>query len=146
MWPIDYDYKAPVMWKRFPCHDVTIENDILPLKYNSSRTLSRNKDGINCCVHGAPPVTEHKQAFRTLSWCLIQYLLIWWRHQMEAFAALLAICAGNSPVPGEFPTQRPVTRSYDVFFELCLNKWLSKQSWGWWFKTLSRPLWRHRNE
>ena len=52
----------------------------------------------------------------------------WWRHQMEKLSALLAICAGNSPVPGEFPTQRPVTRSFDVFFDLCLNKRLSKQS------------------
>ena len=69
----------------------------------------------------------------------------WWRHQMETFSALLAICAGNSPVPGEFPTQRPVTRNFDVFFDLRLNKLLSKQLWGWWFETLSRPLWRHRN-
>ena len=69
----------------------------------------------------------------------------WWRHQMEIFSALLAICAGNSPVPGEFPTQRPVTRSFDVFFDLCPNKRLSKQLWGWWFETQSRPLWRHRN-
>ena len=61
------------------------------------------------------------------------------------FSALLAICAGNSPVPGEFPTQRPVTRSFDLFFDLRLNKRLSKQSWGWWFETLSCPLWRHRN-
>ena len=53
--------------------------------------------------------------------------------------------AGNSPVPGEFPTQRPVTRSFDVFFDLRLNKRLSKQSWGWWLETISRPLWRHRN-
>ena len=50
----------------------------------------------------------------------------WWRHQMEIFSALLAICAGNSPVPGEFPAQRPVTRSFDVFFDLCLNKRLRK--------------------
>ena len=69
----------------------------------------------------------------------------WWRHQMETFSASLAICAGNSPVPGEFPTQRPVTRSFDVFFDLRLNKRLNKQSWGWWLQTLSRPLWRHRN-
>ena len=69
----------------------------------------------------------------------------WWRHQMETFSALLAICAGNSPVPGEFPTQRPVTRSFDVYFDLRPNKWLSKQSWGWWFETLSCSLWRHRN-
>ena len=65
---------------------------------------------------------------------------------METFSALLAICVGNSPVPGEFPTQRPVTRSFDVFFDLRLNKQLSKQWWGWWFETLSRPLWRHRND
>ena len=59
--------------------------------------------------------------------------------------ALMAICAGNSPVTGEFPAQRPATRSFDVFFYLRLNKRLSKQSWGWWFETLSRPLWRHYN-
>ena len=41
-------------------------------------------------------------------------LISWWRHQMETFSALLAICAGNSPVHGEFPAQRPVTRSFDV--------------------------------
>ena len=41
---------------------------------------------------------------------------------METFSALLAICAGTSPVPGEFPTQRPVTRSFDVYFELRPNK------------------------
>ena len=68
----------------------------------------------------------------------------WWRHQMETFSALLAICAGNSPVHGEFPTQRPVTRTFYVFFDLRPNKRLSKQSW-WWFETPSRPLWRHRN-
>ena len=67
----------------------------------------------------------------------------WWRHQMETFSALLAICGGNSPVIGEFPAQRPVTRSFDAFFDLPLNKRLSKQWWGWWFETLLRPLWRH---
>ena len=46
----------------------------------------------------------------------------------ETFSALLAICAGNSPVTGEFPPQRPVRRSFDVFFDLRLNKRLSKQS------------------
>ena len=73
-------------------------------------------------------------------------ITLWWRHQMEAFSALLAICAGNSPVPGEFPAQRPVTRSFDVYFDLHLNKRLNEQSWGWWFETLSCPLWRHCNE
>ena len=64
---------------------------------------------------------------------------------METLSALLAICAGNSPAPGEFPAQRPVTRSFDVFFDLRLNKRLIKQWWGWWFETSSCPLWRHRN-
>ena len=60
-------------------------------------------------------------------------------------SALLAICAGNSPATGEIPAQKPVTRSFDVFFDLRLNKRLSKQSWCWWFETPSHPLWRHCN-
>ena len=56
------------------------------------------------------------------------------------------LCGGNSPVTGGFPAQRLVTRSFDVFFDLCLNKRLSKQSWVWWFETPSCPLWRHSNE
>ena len=55
-------------------------------------------------------------------------------------------CAGNSPVPCEFPAQRPVTQSFDAFLDLRLNKRLSKQSRGWWFETPSHSLWRHRNE
>ena len=70
----------------------------------------------------------------------------WWRHPMETFSALMAICAGNSPVTGEFPAQRLVTRSFDVFFELGLNERLSKQSWGWWFETPSHPWWCHSDE
>ena len=52
---------------------------------------------------------------------------------------------GEFTGPRWFPAQRLVTRSFDVFFDLRLNKRLSKQSWGWWFETLSRPWWRHRN-
>ena len=76
--------------------------------------------------------------------CLLCFMF-WYGHQMETFSTLLAICAGNSPVTGEFPAQRPVTQIFDVFFDLRLNKRLSKQSWGWGFETLSRPLWRHCN-
>ena len=72
--------------------------------------------------------------------------LTWWRQQMETFSPLLAPCEGNSTVIGEFPSQRPGTRSFDVLFDLRLNIRLSKQSWGWWFEMLSRPLWRHYNE
>ena len=101
---------------------------------------------------------------------MVAWKQTWWRHQMETFSALLALCAGNSPVPvnsphkgqweanmmtssngnifrvtgplcgeftgpGEFPTQRPVTQSFDVFFDLRLNKRLSKKPLGWWFET-----------
>ena len=47
--------------------------------------------------------------------------------------------------PGEFPTQKPVTQSFDVFFDLHLNKRLSKHPWGWWFETPSWSLWRQCN-
>ena len=67
--------------------------------------------------------------------------VIKWKH----ISALLALCAGNSPVTGEIPSQRPVTRSFDILFDLSMNKRLSKQSWGWWFEEPSRSLWRHCN-
>ena len=47
---------------------------------------------------------------------------------METFTILLALCVGNSLVTGEFPSQRPMMKSFDIFFDLCLNKWLNKQS------------------
>ena len=53
---------------------------------------------------------------------------------------------GEFTGPSEFPTQRTVTRSFDVFFYLRLNKWLSKQPWSWWFETPSWSLWRQCNE
>ena len=65
---------------------------------------------------------------------------------MGTFSALLALCEGNSPVTGEFPSQKPVTWSFDIFLDLRLNKRLSKLSWGWWFQTPSRSLWRQRND
>ena len=53
---------------------------------------------------------------------------------METFSSLLALCAGNSPVTGEFPSQSPVTRSRDVLFDLHLNRRLIKQSKRRWFE------------
>ena len=69
---------------------------------------------------------------------MLHYDVIKWKH----FPRYWPFVRG---IPGEFPTQRPVTRSFDVFFYLRPNTRLSKQSWGWWFETPSRPLWRHRN-
>ena len=61
-------------------------------------------------------------------------------------SALLALCAGNSPDTVEFPSQRPVTRSFNVFFDLRLNEQLNKQWRGWWFETTSRSSWGSCNE
>ena len=65
---------------------------------------------------------------------------------MKTFSTLPALCAGNSLVTSEFPSQRPVTQSFDVFFDLCLNKLLSKQSRRWWFQMPLCSLWRHCND
>ena len=71
--------------------------------------------------------------------CVFEYLqvLSWWRHQTETFSSLLTLRVGNSPLTDEFPSQRPVTRSFDAFFDLRLNK----QSIRLWFETPSRSLW-----
>ena len=64
-------------------------------------------------------------------------IFAWWRHQMETFSALLSICAGNSPVTGEFLTQRPVTRRFDVSL-ICA--WIN----GWVHNRKAGDLGRHR--
>ena len=68
--------------------------------------------------------------------------VIKWKH----FPRYWPFVRGNPPVIGGFPSQRPVTRSFDVFFDLRQNNRLSKQSQGWWFETPPSPLWRHCNE
>ena len=67
--------------------------------------------------------------------------VIKWKH----FPRYWPFVRGIQPVPGEFPTRRPATRDFDVFFDLHPNKRLSIQWWGWWFETQSCPLWRHSN-
>ena len=70
----------------------------------------------------------------------------WRHHQMESFSVFLALCEGNPPITVEFPSQRPVTRSFAVFFFLGLKQQLSKQWRRRWFETPSRSLWHHYNE
>ena len=60
------------------------------------------------------------------------------------FRVLGTLC-GEFTGPGEFPAQRPVTRSFDAFFDLRPNKRLNKQPWGWWFETPAWSLWRQCN-
>ena len=132
-------YGLPFLWEIVQCALTLVHKAFgiqLPRCGSLGATVRRNR----------PQWYSHT---RTIKWpgSYIQYTnVIWWRHQMETLSALLAICSGNSPAPGEFPSQRPVTRSSDVFFDMRLNKWLSKQSCGWWLETLSYSLWRHCNE
>ena len=93
----------------------------------------------------SPQVTQHGVALRNATINKTTQSTTWWCHQMETFSTLLALCVGNSLVTGEFPSQRPVTWYFDVFFDLRLNKRLSKQSWSWWFEMPSRSLWYHSN-
>ena len=70
---------------------------------------------------------------------------IQWNMMTSSNGNIFCVTGPLSLVTGEFPSQRPVTRSFDVFFDLRLNKRLSKQSWGWWFRP-SPSLWRHCND
>ena len=87
--------------------------------------------------------------WRSLHYMLTHWGLVmripWWRHQMETFSVLLALCVGNSLVTSEFPSQGPVTQSFDVFFDLHLNKRLTKQSRPRWFETPLSSLWHRCN-
>ena len=70
--------------------------------------------------------------FWHIQWCVLYHVFLnraiaWWRHKMETFSALLAICAGNSPVPDELPAQGPVTGSFDVFLT---NGWVNNREAG----------------
>ena len=95
-------------------------------------------------------ITRLVAAIKSLRFALFQVKSMgppgcpWWRHQMETFSALLALCVGNSG-----HQWIPCTKASDAelwcFFDLRLSKRLSKQSWGWWFKTPLHPLWCHCN-
>ena len=100
-----------------------------------------------CKIGGEPFWTAMGLAMVMWHWShALRYRYIavaWWRHQMETFSVLLDLYAGNSLVTGEFPSQRPVTRRFDVFFDMRLNKRLSKQPRRRLIDTPSSSLWRH---
>ena len=105
------------------------------------RTGSWAYDWLLCRKNIAQRRWKFAEAGSGLCRCYSGGIFTWWRHQMKIFSALLSLCAENSPVTGEFPAQRPVTRSFDVFFDLSLNERLSKQSRRRWL----RSLWRYSN-
>ena len=85
-----------------------------------------------------------RNVFSTLKILLCSSNMLDWQSMMASSNGNIFLVSGPL-VSGEFPAQRTVTQSFDVFFDLCLNKCLSKQSRGWWFETLASPLWRHCN-
>ena len=91
-------------------------------------------------VHCIPPQTMYVIISRTIQWVSHRLCLrcTWWRHQIKTFSALLAHCEGNPPVTGGFLSQRPMTRSFDGFFDMRLNKRLRKHSRSRCFETPSR--------
>ena len=62
---------------------------------------------------------------------ILNYVKPWWRYQMETFSALLAICAGNSPVPGEFPPKGQWRRVL-MYSLICvwINSWVNNRDDG----------------
>ena len=50
----------------------------------------------------------------------IKETMLWWRHQIDTFSTLLALCAGDSPFYPQNPSKRPMARSLDVSFDMKL--------------------------
>ena len=76
----------------------------------------------------------------------IEILSTWWRHQMDTFPCYWPFVRGIQRSPVNSPHEGQWCGAFAVFFDLHLNKRLSKQSRRWWFETPSRPLWRHCND
>ena len=84
--------------------------------------------------------------YNLLWWIYMGFKFTSWRHQMETLPTLLSLYEGNPPVTGGFPSQRPATRSIDVFDDVGLHKLFSKQSRCRWFETPWLSLWRQCHE
>ena len=154
-WSETYPWRRRIPWSW--AHFYMILRNFSP-NIPLPREIFRKQAGIWMCASGlwclCNYVFAYLQLRRWYSVELLQIIIIrqatrwhqcdkseevcvsWWRHQMETFSALLAI-----------PRTKASARSFDVFFDLRLNKRLSKQSWGWWFETqsCSLSLWRHRD-
>ena len=92
-------------------------------------------------VHTVPPRHFHSYSPENKAlWIAVDHDdVIRWKH-FSRYSGLLALSVGNSPVTSELPSQRPLTRSIAVFFDLLLNKGLSKQWMRRWFQAPSHSL------
>ena len=113
------------------------ENTLLTGGLLGQRISDAENDSISWGFHEDNTQKLHHSYAESLSW---------WRHQMEAVSALLALCAENPPVTGGFPAQRASNVGLDFFFDVSLIKWLNKQMSRQWFETTWCTLWRHCND
>ena len=106
------------------------------VRYNHN--FSRTELTDSCRFKKGKGITHIFPSYCTLGWDVIQasmYFLrlntfAWWRHQMETVSALLALCAGNSSVTGEFPAQRPVTLWCFLWSAHWINGWVNNREDG----------------
>ena len=109
--PVNSPHKWPATRKMFPFDDVIMRfGNFRILSCTCSHVQLTNTITILYQIHPTSYSFRGDKCVRS-----------WWRHQMETFSALLALYAGNSPVTGEFPAQRAVTWSFDIFFDLRLE-------------------------
>ena len=101
------------------------------------------------CLHHRGKSIKCKKCNRCLKLNLIIYFMViyldfevtaegfvasWWRRDMDKLSTLLALCEGNPPVAGGFPSQRTSdVKLWCFFFAVNLNKLLNKHLSCWWF-------------
>ena len=120
--------------------------DVLVVKYQDiiQTVYSRILVLIQCALHALPHCCVRWVSQNSIKACKLRNI---WLHddviKWNRFPRYWPFVRGihRSPVK----SHRPVTRSFGVFYDLRLNEGLSKQSGGWWFETLTSPLWRHCN-
>ena len=122
-WPVNSPHKWPVTRKMFPFDDV-----IMHLTADAIEAKLCPTSPWNLLRRGQ--IIGHHDG------------VIKWKHFPRNWPFVRGIHRSRW-IPH---THRSVTRSFDVFFDVCLNKRLSKQPWGWWFETPSWSLWRQCND
>ena len=122
---------------------------LIRLKYNADTHTHTNNQIFSKNIHTAAfwhaiLTYVNKYAHDVVVLCVAKVVSMMTSSNGNIFRVTGPLC-GEFTGPGEFPAQSPVTRIFDVFFDLRLNKRLSKQPWGWWFETPSWSLWRQCN-
>ena len=114
--------------------------DIIFKNYSFKVTTISQVQRHNSKLSYAYAGTSDTNTYSMLHWCICCSCAPWWRNQMEPFPRYWPLVR----VTGGFPSQRPMTRKFDVCYDVRLNNGLSKQSRCRWFETPWRSWWRHR--